>query len=140
MFLLLHDKLPVTERLFRIRLRNDPYCQSCIGAEIADAEHFFCSCEKVRRVWGWVKNEVMKHMGQQQDVTDWEVLNLFFPVSAFDQENVWLISSYVLFVWENIYVKGAEVKLEKFFGFLTYKYREHQAVSVNQLKQLDGIS
>ena len=42
MYLLLHNKLPVVERLFRIRLRHDPYCRSCIGAEIADVEHFFC--------------------------------------------------------------------------------------------------
>ena len=139
MYLLLHNKLPVPERLFRIRLRNDPYCQTCIGAEVADVEHFFCVCEKVRRVWEWVKNEVMKHMGQQQDVTDWELLNMFLPSSAYDQENVWLISSYVLFLWENICVRGAEVKLEQFFGFLTYKYREHQAVSRTQLKQIDGI-
>ena len=88
MYLLLHNKLPVPERLFRIRLRNDPYCQTCIGAEVADVEHFFCVCEKVRRVWEWVKNEVMKHMGQQQDVTDWELLNTFLPSSAYDQENV----------------------------------------------------
>ena len=79
MFLLLHDKLPVVERLFRIRVRNDPYCQSCVGAEIADVEHFFCLCEKVRRVWVWVRNEVMKHVGQQQDASDWELLNLFLP-------------------------------------------------------------
>ena len=138
MFLLLHNKLPVVERLFRIRLRNDPYCQSCIGAEVADVEHFFCLCEKVRRVWGWVKLEVTKHMGHQQDVTDWSLLNMFFPSSAYDQENVWLISSYVLFVWENG-VRDAEVKLEQFFGFLTYKYREHQAWSRTQLKQIDGI-
>ena len=114
--------------------------QSCIGAEIADAEHSFCLCEKVRRVWGWVRNEVMKRMGQQHQVTDWEMLNLFFPSSAFEQENVWLICNYVLFVWENTYIRGAEVKLEEFFGFLTYKYRKHQAVSSTQLKQMDGIS
>ena len=82
----------------------------------------------------------MKHVGQQQDASDWELLNLFLPRSAYDQENVWLVSSYVLFVWENICVRGAEVKLEQFFGFLTYKYREHQAVSSVKLKQMDGIS
>ena len=140
MFLLLHNKLPVAERLFRIRLRNDPYCLSCFGAEVADAEHFFCFCEKVRRIWDWVKKQVVKHIGQQQQVTDWELLNPFFPSSAFDQRNVWLISNYVLFVWENISIRGAEVKLEQFFGFLTYKYREHQAMSSTQLKQMDGIS
>ena len=51
LFLLLHNKLPVPERLFRIRLRNDPYCLSCDGAEVADLEHFFCSCHKVGRIW-----------------------------------------------------------------------------------------
>ena len=34
MYLMLHNKLPVVERLFRIRLRPDPYCKSCIGAEL----------------------------------------------------------------------------------------------------------
>ena len=45
MFLLLHNKLPVKERLFRIGLKNDPYCLKCDGAEINDIVHFFCSCE-----------------------------------------------------------------------------------------------
>ena len=46
MFLLLHNKLPVQERLFRIRLRADPYCLSCVGAEIGDVVHFFCTGHK----------------------------------------------------------------------------------------------
>merc|ERR1711954_434841 len=29
MYLMIHNKLPVKERLFRIRLRNDPYCMAC---------------------------------------------------------------------------------------------------------------
>ena len=44
LFLLVHNKLPVSERLFRVGLRQDPYCQHCVGAEIADLEHLFCSC------------------------------------------------------------------------------------------------
>ena len=87
-----------------------------------------------------MRNEVMKHVGQQHNAADWELLNLFLPSSAYDQANVWLVSSYVLFVWEDIFFRGAEVKLEQFFGFLTYKYREHQAWSRTQLKHIDGIS
>ena len=41
MYLLLQNKLPIRERLFRIRLRPDPYCQTCVGAEISDVEHYF---------------------------------------------------------------------------------------------------
>ena len=140
MFLLLHNKLPVPERFFRIRLRADPYCSHCCGAEIADVEHFFCLCERISRVWCWVKSQVMKHVSKQQDLEDWDLLNLFLPNSDFEQELVWLMSSYVLFVWDNVFVRGAEVKLEQFFGFLTYKYRKHQAVSKVQLKHLNGIS
>ena len=45
MFLLLHNKLPVMERLFRMRLKPDPYCLRCTRAEINDVVHFFCKCE-----------------------------------------------------------------------------------------------
>ena len=62
------------------------------------------------------------------------MINLFFPSSSFDQEVVWLISTYVLFVWENVFMRDADVKQEQFFGFLTYKYREHQLVSKHQLR------
>ena len=134
MYLLLHNKLPVVERLFRIRLRPDPYCRSCIGAEIADVEHFFCLCLKTGGVWSWIKAQIVKYTGQQLQVSDWELLNFFFPTSNFDQEVVWLISTYVLFVWENVFMRDVDVKQAQFFGFLTYKYREHQLVSKNQLR------
>ena len=47
LFLLLHNKLPVRERLFRIGLRHDPYCLRCAGAEVHDIVHLFCSCVAV---------------------------------------------------------------------------------------------
>ena len=140
MFMLLHNKLPVQERLFRIRLRADPYCVHCSSAEIADVEHFFCCCVKSLEVWSWLKRKVMLLVGQQYQVVDWDVLNLFLPPSDYEQEIVWLVSSYVMHLWDMVYVRGAEVQLEQFFGFLTFKFREHQAVSKVQLKHLDGIS
>ena len=138
MFLLLHNKLPVRERLFRIRLKPDPYCLCCDGAEVSDVEHFFCSCEKSWRVWSWVKGKVLELAGQHQNVTDWELL--FLPHSDYEQEMVWLVCSYVMFMWDTVHVRSADVKLDQFFGYLTYKYRKHQAVSNVQLKHLVGIS
>ena len=104
-------------------------------------EHLFCLCKKTRMAWAWMRGKVVGIGGQQQqNLTSWEILNLFFTRSNFDQEIVWLVSSYVLFVWENVFVRGAEVKLEKFFGFLTYKYREHQSSSKPKLKDMNGFS
>ena len=139
LFLVLHNKLPVPERLFRIRLRNDPYCQTCEVAEVADLEHFFCSCSLVARIWSWVRSRVLEYAGCDHNIMDWDILNLFVPGSDFDMEVVWLVSSYVLFVWENIFVRDAGVKLDQFFGFLTYKYKEHQNLSSPKLKHMNGI-
>ena len=127
------------ERLFRIGLRNDPYCLKCAGAEINDIVHFFCSCEAVCNTWSWLKRQVV-HLGRMgAGVTDWEIVNLFCVNSGHDTEIVWLLSSYVLYVWEMVHVKRLEVKLDKFFGFLTFKYKMHQETSQNQLKNLHYI-
>ena len=139
LFLLLHNKLPVPERLFRIRLRNDPYCQTCEVAEVADLEHFFCSCSLVTRTWSWLRSKVLEYSGCSHNILDWDILNLFVPGSDFDMEVVWLVSSYVLYVWDNIFVRDAEVKLEQFFGYLTFKYEEYQNMSSSKLKHMDGI-
>ena len=82
MFLLLHNKLPVKERLFRIRLRPDPYCLRCAQAEICDIIHFFCGCEAV----SWLKRQVVRLGRMAQNVADRDVINLFFPNSRRGRE------------------------------------------------------
>ena len=130
MFLLLHNKLPVMERLFRIRLKPDPYCLRCPQAEINDVVHFFCKCEAVSNTWSWLKSQVVRMGRMGPNVSDWDIVNLFFPNSSRGQEILWLVSSYILYVWETVHIKKQEVKLEKFFGFLTFKFKMHQATSV----------
>ena len=136
LFLLLHNKLPVRERLFRIGLRHDPYCLKCAGAEVHDLVHYFCSCEAVSNTWSWVKRQVVQWGQMGAGVDDWEIINLFFENSCYDREIVWLVSSYVHYVWEMVQAKKQEVKLDKFFGFLTFKYRMHQTTSHDQLQNL----
>ena len=139
LFLLLHNKLPVRERLFRIGLKHDPYCVKCDGAEINDIVHFFCTCEAVCNTWCWLKRQVVQ-LGQiVANVDDWDVVNLLFLNTSRDAEIVWLVSSYVLYVWEMVYVKKLDVKLDNFFGFLTFKYKMHQATSPDQLENLQYL-
>ena len=136
MYLLIHNKLPVQERLFRIRLRNDPYCQSCAGAEICDVEHFFTRCERVVDTWTCMRIEILRYGKFQNSVDDWKILNLMFPKSRVDNELIWLVSSYALYVWESVYLRGAEVRAEQFFGFLKFKYKELQKRSTNIIENL----
>ena len=76
-------------------------------------------------------------MGQMDaGVEDEEIINLCFVKSSRETEIVWLVSSYVLYVWEMVHIKKLEVKLDKFFGFLTFKYKMDQAISTDRLKNL----
>ena len=140
LFLLLHNKLPVKERLFRIGLKHDPYCVKCAGAEINDIVHFFCTCEAVCNTWCWLKRQVVQLGQMVASVDDWDVVNLLFLNTSRDAEIVWLVSSYVLYVWEMVYVKNLEVKFDNFFGYLTFKYKMFQETSPGQLLNLHYIA
>ena len=64
------------------------------------------------------------------NVTDWDIINLLFPNSSHGREIIWLISTYILYVWETLYIKKKEVKLDSFFGFLTFKFKMPQSTSL----------
>ena len=130
LYLLVHEKLPVCERLFRCGLANDPYCETCInirGASdsICDFEHFFCSCVKVSSSWPEIQKWVLDILPQQ--VPNKDLINFRFPKSAFDTEVTWLLGSYIYFVWMDLHVRQNHlVDSNKFFGFLKFKYKKDQ--------------
>ena len=137
MFLLIHNKLPVPERLFRIGVKQDPYCLLCPGAMIADIEHFFCGCERTRQCWSWIRLKILGFCDQGLQSSDWELLNLFLPRSQFEQEIVWLVTNYVRFVWTSR--ENSLVKFEKFFGFLTFKYKFDKNICGLNLGPIPGL-
>ena len=79
-YLLIHNKLPLQERLFRIRLAADSYCKYCPGADIS------CSCSMVSHVWGRVRAMLVGLMGVGGCCSDWELVNFQFPSSNSDME------------------------------------------------------
>ena len=117
-------------------MNNDPYCLKCAGAEVYD---YFCSCVAVCNTWSWLKRQVVQLGQMEAGVEDEEIINLCFVKSRHETEIVWLVGSYVLYVWEMVHIKKLEVKLEKFFGFLTFKYKMDQAISPDRLQNLHYI-
>ena len=141
LFLLIHNKLPVKERLFRIGLALDPYCELCPGGIVADVEHFFCSCVRVAPVWSWIRGKIVGLMGASgATVSDWELVNLFLPDSFRTKDMVWLLGTYVAKVWEEVQVRGKlRLRFETFFGFLSFKYREANLGSRLFLGVIPGV-
>ena len=91
LYILVHNKLPVRERMFRIGLSVDPYCDQCPGGAVCDLEHFFCSCLRVANVWGWVRRSLVSMLGgSSNQCSNWELINFLFPKSGFEDQCVWL--------------------------------------------------
>ena len=135
LYLLINNKLPVPERLFRIGVRNDPYCVYCPGLEVSDIPHFFCTCFRVERVWLWLKSKLLQLVDIQQN-SDWDIVNLAFPTSRKEKAFAWIIGAYVNYVWQTSMVKDELLVVDKFFGFLTYKYKEMRP-SIGRIEWLE---
>ena len=115
LFLLIHNKLLVPERLFRIGIKLDPYCPHCPGAVIADLGHFFCSCERTRQTWHWTRHKILGLCQQALTLNNWELLHLLVPDTPYEQEIIWLIGNYISYAWNTSYVRNKVLKVEKFF-------------------------
>ena len=125
MFLLVHNKLPVKERLHRAGMVNNPFCNVCPNALVCDKEHFFCSCLKVAAVWNVLKQKILQLMGFH--TSNFALINLTFPKCSNENEIVWLLGQFISAVWTEVYVKGGgELKSQTFFGFLRFKYKADQ--------------
>ena len=129
MFLLIHKKLAIPERLFRIGLANDPYCASCLDdgvAAINDYEHFFCTCPKLAIV--------------DEDIQNLDLVSLRFSERTFETEITWIIASYINEVWKLIHkTKTQHVNKDKLFGFLKYKYKKDQLGSRMQFHSIPEL-
>ena len=136
MYLLIHKKLIVQERLFRINLVNDPYCKICIDSTqmftSCDYLHFFCDCPSVSNTWSSIRDIILGLV--QGSVDNHALISLNFPKSKHEKEVMWLLGSYIEQIWHSIQSEGASfVDKKKIFGFLKFKFRASQLGSRVQL-------
>ena len=126
MFLLIHNKLPTKERLFRIGLEQDPYCSFCFDdlgvAVMDDLEHFFCACGRIASLWDDVKHCIENLVpSSSMPIRDFDLITLNFSNRSCGREMSWLLSWYVSEQW--CMKKRNSVELQsraKFFGFLQF--------------------
>ena len=108
---------------------------------LSKEKHNMCIRAILVKNWFWWKSttDYLARVPTKRIQDYYKRPKIWLDLSSCDSEIVWLISSYVLYVWETVHVKISEVKLEKFFGYLTFKYKMHQATSSVQLINLHYI-
>jgi len=137
-FLLVHNKLPVGERLFRVGVKIDPYCDFCPGAQFCDIEHFFCSCSRVDTVWSWVKDKVLILVGETVENSD--LVRYILPACSAMKEVVWLWGIYFEKTWKDLHLHGYErLNADEFFGYLKFKYKADQLGARHSLEYIPGL-
>ena len=138
-FLLVHNKLPVRERLFRVCLAVDPHCLTCNDGSICDVEHFFSSCSRVDSVWQHVRKMSLDLIGSY-GITNKDLINFSFPKCNQEQEVIWLLGSYIHATWEYLVTRSSgALKKEEIFGYLTFKYKKSQFGARFPLKAIRGL-
>ena len=74
------------------------------------------------------------------DIADNYLINFKFPKCRQENEIVWLLGNYIAKVWSELSVKAVDaMKLEEFFGFLTFKYKEDQQGARYPLNHIPGL-
>ena len=129
-YLAIHNKLPTSERLFRVGLAADPYCETCLntcGALEANLVHFFCECFKVSEAWNKLRTMLVSLQPSLRVISNDDLIRLNFELSSVDMEITWLIGTYLAEVWTQVHIKKVFlIKKERFFGWLRFKFKNDQ--------------
>ena len=108
---------------------------------MCDIEHFFCHCVKTAAAWNWMKLCLLALGGRGGIlVSNIELLKLLLPATAYEQEIVWLISTYVHYVWDALVIEDREnIDVQKMFKELNIMYsdtRQHIKLQLLGLKRI----
>lgn len=141
MFLFIHNKLPVRERLFRLQVVNDPYCTICFddtGAVVCDKEHMFISCVYIREIWNELRH-LVNPLLNQQNILDLQLLTFNFKSGTYDAEISWLLGNYVHEVWTTFIKKGRVIRRAELFGYLKFKFKQDQLGARFKMKNIPNL-
>jgi exonuclease III len=126
MFMLVHNILPSKERLQRLNQADTAQCLLGDGEETV--EHLFCSCRRVQVAWAWMRRKILNKSLALPTVSNFELLNLVSGVRENQLDFIWLISTYVEYVWK--------IKLDKKDYYLDLDLFQLHVSMMHRLNQI----
>ena len=140
LFSIIHNIVPNRERLFsKMHFVNSSNCMVCGVGE--SNTHIFAECLMVREAWGWVRMRMLELLPEDNSrCSNFELLNLMFEQHVMDWDAVWLMATYVEFVWLEKLKRNRAVKIEHIIGHLKLRYRANQVSRRPQLGFMSWIN
>ena len=126
LFSIVHNIVPNRDRLFnKMHMVNSPNCMECGVRE--DITHIFTECVMVREAWGWVRMRLLGLLSEESArCSNFEMINLMFEKHFMDLEAVWLVATFVEFVWLEKFMRKKIVKIEHIVGHMKMRYKANQ--------------
>ena len=140
LFSIIHNIVPNRDRLFsKMHLVNSPNCMVC-GLRESNT-HIFTECIMVREAQGWVRMRMLELLPEENArCSNFEMINLMFEQHVLDLEAVWLVATYLEFVWMEKLKRNRIVKIEHIIGHLKLRYKANQVSRRPKLGYMSLIS
>ena len=130
--------LPTRERQFRLQLRDLPaeneivgrqvrnnLCKRCALRKTDDVTHMFTECGLVREAWCWTRRRMLDLLpDDMMDLSNFELVHLLFPKELMERELVWVLGTYMGWVYEQAVLRGRVLTDAHVRGYMRYQYYE----------------
>ena len=126
LFSIVHNIVPKRDRLHsKMNMVDSPNCIVCGVRE--DNSHLFTGCVMVREAWGWVRQRLLSLLPDDcARTSDFEFIHLMFTKHFMDNEAVWLIGTFVEFVWVEKVQRKRLIKIDHLIGHIQLRYKANQ--------------
>ena len=140
LFSIIHNIIPNRERLYtKMHMVNSSNCLVCGVRE--DNTHIFTECVLVREAWGWVRMRLLDLLSEASSrCSNFELITLIFEKHTMDVEAVWLVATYVEFIWREKFMRNKMVKIEHIKGHIKLQFKANQVSKKPSLGHIYSIN
>ena len=145
---LVHNILPTRERLNRIGLNDEDtrqvyseLCNRCNLRARDTVTHMFTECEQVREAWGWTRRRLLTMLpNDMADLSNLELINLFYPKERQENEMIWLLGNYLGMVYEEAFIKGRRLTVDYARGSIRHAWLESRGKRMPQIIYISDVT
>ena len=144
----INNVLPTRDRAVRLGLRDrdsgqlqNAICNRCTLRALDSVTHMFTECGLVREAWCWVRMRLLDLLpDDMNDLSNMEFVMMMFPKERFEDEMVWLMGSYMNYVYEEAVGKGRVLADSHVKGYLQYMYFQSLGMNMPQLGYIPEVT
>ena len=144
----INNLLPTRERQNRLRLNDlngrlvtSTICTRCDLRAVDNVTHMFSECGLIREAWCWMRKRLLDLLPEDMsDLSNMELLHMMFPKENREDELVWMVGTYMGWVWDEAVVKGRTLTDAHARGYMRYQYYQSLCTKMPEVGYISDIT